>query len=101
MFEIDEGGALPKVFLEFFAADDFAGAFQQEGKNLEGFALEPDAGAEFKKIAGGGLELEGTESGFCVRSRFRSHKGVERRKEKRARPFCNKCSLNELRGYVK
>jgi hypothetical protein len=48
--------------LQFLAGDYFAGAFQQQSKNLEGLSLQTHFYAAFTQFTGAQVELEYSEA---------------------------------------
>jgi len=67
--EVDGGVFAPEAELEFFAGDDFAGAFEEGGQDFEGLALDLNSLADFPELAALEVCFEETEgnSGRALR----------------------------------
>ena len=62
MIEIDERVGGPDLLAKLFAGHDLSGTFQQNGENLEGLLLKPDAGAILAQLAGVEVHFENAKS---------------------------------------
>ncbi len=62
LFEIDERPALPQGILQIVAANYLPGLTYQQQKDLERFALEPDADSVLNQCSGELIVLERSES---------------------------------------
>lgn len=59
--EVDEGSLGPQASHEFLAADDFPGALQQRGEDLQRLLLDADTQAEFAHLTAREVYFEGPE----------------------------------------
>ena len=62
VLEINEGVRRPQASLQFFACEQLAGLFQQEGENLEGPARQTNLSTVLAELAGAQVNMVGVES---------------------------------------
>ena len=62
MLEVDEGAIGPELAADFFAGEDFGGALEQHGEDLEGLCVQLDAKALAAEFAVRRVELEDSEA---------------------------------------
>ena len=62
--EVDEGVGGPELLLQLFAGDDFSGALEQQGEDLERLALQAELDSALAQFACAEVEFEDSEAGY-------------------------------------
>jgi len=62
VLEVDEGAIGPEFAADFFAGEDFGGAREQHGEDLERLCVQLDANALAAEFASCRVELEDSEA---------------------------------------
>ena len=74
--EVNEGIGGPESLFQFLAGYDFAAAFEEDAKHLEGLVLEAKASAVFPEFAGAQVKLKTIEAQAAGRWSVAGH-GLE------------------------